>query len=377
MKFKNEKERNKMKQIIQSKKVITIVVVSLLATVTLYSAAPAALVAAASWIRGTGSVAGYAWSIVSGVGTVVTYGQLYNEIFAPQNKESKIAARPTLETYASKSFSGVYSGTAWGGYNPIYEDSPEFSYGYLGGWDTGNYSITEFDYQWVEWNSEDQEYSVNPDRTMYVKLPMWVSDWQSIVASDDAAQMNDWWTRLNGGDTWSKPGFWIRQAKSIIHEYPEVKLESRVFNPSTSESVVDGELLQDAADNGYDYSATVSFQRQGLVWVWDRTGIYGSWQGKTPWIQDSDTWPNVPGYEYASTSMNICDPHERVRSERIQGGIDIWWHENYEEVRAHIMMVPIEYLDANGNITDASKVESIEENDIQQNIEWVSRFTRL
>jgi hypothetical protein len=40
-------------------------------------------------------------------------------------------------------------------------------------------------------------------------------------------------------------------------------------------------------------------------------------------------------------------------------------------------MVPIEYLDANGNITDASKVESIEENDIQQNIEWVSRFTRL
>ena len=95
------------------------------------------------------------------------------------------------------------------------------------------------------------------------------------------------------------------------------------------------------------------------------------------WIQDSDTWSNVPGYEYASTSMNICDPLERVRSERIRGGIDIWWHENYEEVRAHIMMVPIEYLDANGNVTDASKVESIDENDIQQNIEWVSRFARL
>lgn len=305
----------------------------------------------ANWL----SAGRYAYQIISGIGTMVTYGQLLNQINKPNQEDSKLRARPFLHTFESRTESGVYRGTA----NPEWKVTHDDPWNYVG--DRANYQWYKFSYFNVAWNEEEQEHYKVPYSETFGEGPSWISasQWRAAVDSIGAAKVKKFFWPWE--DPWARPGFWIVSAHSTKYEYPDVVIESDVWNPAWLGSSLDGELVDAAEDMSLTYEVKVHFELQPLTWV---EGPYGGhWQGGD-WVSDSEMF-YFPGYKDAQETRSLCPPNTRISSETVRGGMDIWWNKNVEYVHAKLQTRP---LDSNGNPTGSITVH---EGNIQKNESWV------
>lgn len=313
---------------------------------------------AIQWISAATTAGRYAYHIISGIGTMVTYGQLLNQINIPSHEDSRLRARPTLHTFESRTQSGVYRGIA----DPEWKVTHDDPWNHVG--DRANYQWYNFSYFNVVWDEEHQEHFKVPYSETFSEGPAWISasQWRAAMDSPGAAKGKKFcWPRE---DPWSRPGFWLMSAHSTKYEYPDVVVESDVWNPAWFGSTLDGELVDEAEELNLTYDVKVHFELQPLTWV---EGPYGGrWQGGD-WVRPN---PNnykltFPGYEDDSASLGLCPPNHRIGSETVRGGVDIWWNKNVNRVYAKLQTQP---LDSGGNPSGSITVH---EGLIQKNETWV------
>jgi hypothetical protein len=345
-----------MKQIIQSKKVITMVVVSLLATVSIYSAAP---IVAGPWLVGEGSAVGWAYRIISGAGTMITYGQLYREIFKPDSTDSKLRARPNLISYERMRNSSIYEGVAYG----ESVETANFSVR-----DRANYGVTYIDWIFIEWDEEEGEHKVNPDLKGRAYMPEYwdKSRFEWVTGLVGAAQKKTFFWPLE--DEWEQGGYWFTYGESTKFEYPDVDIESDVWNPEWFGVALDGELVNQAKALGMGYTAKVHFKLQKLEWITDQ---YGSRWASGDMLTQKPVEIWFPGYEDKTVPKKLCPSHHRIAWERVNGGMDIVWNRN---VTYSTALIQVQEVDRFGN-----RFGDIEEKggQIQQNLNYVPYATEL
>ncbi|MCS1407326.1 MAG: hypothetical protein M2R45_00483 [Verrucomicrobia subdivision 3 bacterium] len=322
------------------------------------SAAIPAIGATVGWAR-TGQ---WAWRIISGAGTMVTFGQLLNEINKPNDTEAGLRARPSVYDNPTRRASGAYRGITW-------ETRRDLQLGKMG----GNYAVMDAEYIAIVWDEELEDYR-RGKWTLTINAPHWMSkkQWDDVYANPDSAVPNHAWYEF-WDRAWSKGGYWLTSGGSYQYEYPPVKVESDVWNPAWFGTVLDGELVGAARKLDLTYKARLHFQTQKLTWV-NRPNGNGSWKGGT-WVKNDLKKPKFtitfPGYEDASKSgIDICPPNHKIRSVHVKGGMDIWWHKNVEHIRAVLETQP---LDDQGNLTgDVTR----HDRKLQKNVYWVVDYSR-
>ena len=314
------------------------------------------------WLQAAPTAGRYLYHIVSGIGTMVTYGQLLNQINKPSEEGSRLRARPKLHTFESRTESGVYKGNA----NPEWKVTHDDPWNHVG--DRANYQWYNFSYFNVAWDEDDQEHYKVPYSETFGEGPAWISasQWRAAVDSPGAAKVKPFFWPWE--DPWARPGFWIVSANSTKYEYPDVEIESDVWNPAWFGTTLDGELVDEAEELNLTYEVKVHFELQPLTWV---EGPYGGhWQGGD-WVRPnpSNYRLSFPGYEDDSASVSLCPPNTRINGEAVRGGMDIWWNKNVDYVYAKLKTQP---LDSNGNPTGSITVH---EGSIQKNESWVVDYT--
>jgi hypothetical protein len=365
MKFKNEKERNKMKQIIQSKKVITIVVVSLLATVSIYSAAPL-IVAAGAWATHGQK----AFRLLEIGGTFITWGQVGSWDYDPNDGgiNDRIVISPKVTEFWTYDKSGIDNGDSpWGsqwdasdfGYNDY---DPLYSAGnggvYLGNpqlpdpwFDVGNYAYHKIDLFRVLKDEETGDYYLGDtirfaDTVWYSKATL-----QNLQEHPEAAQKKDDWMSWLFSDTWEKEGFWLTYARSERGTYPKVLLES-TFKQS---GVNDGSLRDKAEEENLHYTATAGCELSNLTWIDDiNHPNHGSWI-KGGWFYYSETL-SFPAYQYGYERVKLCGSAQLIRNIGVSGGKEYWWHTNLVRTSITAQETPITNLNSLGMVVDSSLI---------------------
>jgi hypothetical protein len=312
----------------------------------------------AQWLPAAPTAGRYLYHIVSGIGTMVTYGQLLNQINKPSQEGSRLRARPTLHTFESRTESGVYKGNANSEWKVTHDDP----WNHVG--DRANYQWYNFSYFNVAWDEDDQEHYKVPYSETFGEGPAWISasQWRAAVDSPGAAKVKPFFWPWE--DPWARPGFWIVSANSTKYEYPDVEIESDVWNPAWFGTTLDGELVDEAEELNLNYEVKVHFELQPLTWV---EGPYGGhWQGGD-WVRPNPNNYSLSflGYEDSSASIALCPPNTRINGETVRGGMDIWWNKNVEYVYAKLKTQP---LDSNGNPTGSIRVHK---GNIQKNESWV------
>lgn len=319
----------------------------------------------AGWVKG----AKYAYNILDGIGTWSFYAELLeNEIFKPNRTDSKIRARPSLQTYEKATMSGVYHGDVWDEKVEGYGSGSSYTLSY-----GGNYAHYRLSWMIVEWDEEDEMHLIAQGAGGSSNGPHWWSrsTWDGLVNSPGATEANGWMNYWITGDAWIRPGYWITIGSSIKLEYPDVHVISEVWNPDVFGTVLDGQLLNEAktfGGTGLTYTSKVHFEFQELEWV-NGPGGTGYWkEGK--WIKnDPDLFMNTfPSYKNSQDSWSLCPTRNRIRNETVKGGIDIRWNENINYVNAVVETQP---LDEQGNLTEVIKRH---EGAIQKNINYVIAF---
>lgn len=196
--------------------VVVFVSTIMLATVTMYSAVPG------PWLAGKESALGWAYRIFSGAGTMITYGQLFNVKFKPSNTDSKLRARPILHTYETRRISRVYEGVA----SEEWVEKANLAVD-----DRANYGITWFDWIYIQWDEEDQEHKVNPNmgERAYLQVYWDKEDFDWLTSQVGAAQRKSFFWPSE--DPWEQEGYWLTYGVAKKYEYPNVDIESDVWNP--------------------------------------------------------------------------------------------------------------------------------------------------
>jgi hypothetical protein len=313
------------------------------------------------WLPAPPTAGRYLYQIISGIGTMVTYGQILNQINRPSQEGSRLRARPKLHTFESMKQSGVYRGEVLGE-TKITGDHRY--YDVIAG-DRGNYQIYNFSSFSVAWDEDDQEHYKVPYSETYGEGPSWIStsQWRAAVDSPGAAQQNNW--LMPWEDPWARPGFWIVSAYSTKYEYPDVVVESEVWNPAWFGTTLDGELVDRAAELKLTYHVKLHYKLEPLTWV---EGPYGGhWTGGTRYSRNQSCL--FPGYKKAQVTKTLCPPNTRINGEALRGGMDIWWNKNVNYVYA---MLHTQALDSNGNPTGNI---SVHEGQIQKNESWVVDYS--
>jgi hypothetical protein len=211
IKFKNEKERNKMKQIIQSKKFIAMVAVSLLTTVSIYSAAPA-LVTAGSWV----AAGQKAFRLLEVGGTFITWGQVASWANQIDDINDRIEIRPHLSESWTYETSGLdHGGPAWGnqheasdftGYDSINGMTPYGGASLAQPWfEIGNYAYHNVELFMVILDEETGNYF--QEASYSGEGNNWISQgtWNALLDNPQAAQKKDDWWSWVFADTWTQP----------------------------------------------------------------------------------------------------------------------------------------------------------------------------
>ena len=236
--------------------------------------------------------------------------------------------------------------------------------------DTANYQWYNFTYFNVAWDEDDQEhYKVSYSET-FSEGPSWISasQWRAAVDSPGAAKVKPFFWPWE--DPWARPGFWIVSAHSTKYEYPDVVVESDVWNPAWLGTTLDGELVDRAEELNLWYNVKVYFDLQPLTWV--DTYFGGYWE-QGDWGARCESF-SFPGFKDAQETRSLCPSNTRIGGETVRGGMDIWWNKNVEYVYAKLQTQP---LDSNGNptgniVTHEGQVQKNEWWDVDSSVESTS-----
>ena len=175
------------------------------------------------------------WALISTTATLYTIGGAIHVLVGskPGNTDADMAAKPSIyDTSPNYQFPTVQTSTADDG--RTWETEPtELSDESL----AGNYASYYYYYYWIVWDEDAEEYKTPRDEN---ERPMggvmsgdwWVSKagWDWLYANSGSAQRENPITD-DDPDIWARGGFWAHIGHSRKFEYPDVPLQSRIYNP--------------------------------------------------------------------------------------------------------------------------------------------------
>ncbi len=340
-----------MKQIIQSKKLTAMVAVSLLATVSIYSAAPA-LVTAGSWV----AAGQKAFRLLEVGGTFITWGQVAYWANQVDDINDRIEIRPHLTERWTYEKSGLMHGEpAWEnqheasdftGYDPMNGMTPIGGASLALPWfDIGNYAYHKIDFYKVIKDDETGDYYKGNSKS--VANNVWYSKdtWNFLLNNPLAAQKkDDWWNWLFA-DTWTQPGYWITYARSERCIYPKVLIESKFKEGGVN----DGDLKDKAEEESLNYIASVDFWLNKLTWINDLNHPdNGTWV-KEGWESNKKAI-GFPAYKYDYKSEPVCPESCLISDVGVSGGKQYWWHTNMVKSSVKAEETPVSNLDNQNNV---------------------------
>ena len=321
-----------------------------------------------------------AWALISTAATLYTIGDAIHVLVGskPGNTGADMAAKPSIyddhPNYESPTVqhSGASDGITWGGSPTELSDESL----------AGNYASYRYDYYWVDYDEETGECSSRPHATherataggVYSE-DRWIpkSGWDWLYAHSGSARRENPITD-DDSDIWARAGFWVHYASSSKYEYPDVPLQSRIYNPGWG-SKIDGGLQAKAKELGYTYDVKLHADLIKLTWVAGKNGEDGKWghwtEGAT--VKHFARWDGVKGYEddfKTIDSTKICLPNHKME-ELIgcYGGIKIWWDEIIEDKQTTVLNQDI---DANGAKTGPITTNTV----VLPHHKWVTRHEK-
>ena len=313
-----------------------------------------------------------AWALISTAATLYTIGDALHVLVGskPGDTGADMAAKPSIyDDHPNYQSPTVQISAAYRGLT-MESDPTELSDESL----AGNYASYYYGYYWIVWNEETEQYEAD-NRSGTMSDSNWVPEsvWDWLYAHSRAAQPEDPITD-DDPDYWDRGGFWVYSGESTKYEYPDVPLQSRIYNPGLG-SKIDGDLKAKAKELGYTYDVKLHADLIKLTWVAGKDGLggrKGHWtEGAT--VKHFARWDGVKGYEddfKTIDSTKICLPNHKME-ELIgcRGGIKIWWNEIVEDKQTTVLN---QAIDANGVKTGPITTNTV----VLPHHKWVTRHEK-
>ena len=307
-----------------------------------------------------------AWALISTAATLYTIGDAIHVLVGskPGDTGADMAAKPSIyDDHPNYQSPTVQSSIVLHGVSGEESDPIDLSDESA----AGNYASYYYDYHWVNWD-EDAEAYVGDIQNGVMSGDWWVNKagWDWLLSHDEAAQQG-----LVG---WSRGGYWVYFGGSTKYEYPDVPLQSRIYNPGLG-SKIDGDLKAKAKELGYTYDVKLHADLIKLTWVAGKNGLgghSGHWtEGAT--VDHEVEWTGVKGYEDDFTTINskdICPQNNKMENLRgCRGGIKIWWDEIIEDKQTTVLN---QAIDANGVKTGPITTNTV----VLPHHKWVTRHEK-